>query len=101
MVSTYFGTALYNASEYGHAAAVSILLDRAADGNIVMHKSTPLITAAERGHLEVVEALVSWKKIDLNRQDQSGETALRKASDSNRVDTQTSLGCWSRSKDCY
>ena len=50
-------TALCCASHYGHAAAVRLLLDAKADPSIGGKLGTPLKTARDKGHREVVEML--------------------------------------------
>jgi ankyrin repeat protein len=61
---------------------VRLLLDRGADPTIVdSSQETPLSTAADKGHLEVVKMLIEDGRVhnDVNRADCHDETALMKA----------------------
>lgn len=74
-------TALNEASFWGNIATVRILLAAKADVNVAKDNGyTPLLTAASRGHAEIVKLLIS-AGADLNHQTKSGGlTALHLAS---------------------
>jgi ankyrin repeat protein len=59
-------TALYKAAEKGHEKLVALLLKNGAKVNC--DDETPLCVAAERGHLNIVSALILQNKSDLAAQ---------------------------------
>ncbi|OQR96508.1 hypothetical protein ACHHYP_15493 [Achlya hypogyna] len=75
-------TSLWRACLDGSVDIVDILLDAGADVNMPSFDGNrPLITAAEKGHLEVVTRLLKeTHRLDLNAQNQDGKTALYQAS---------------------
>lgn len=84
LVGTGTRSALFDAAIYGHARIVQALLQAGAHvdaatlgsrGNSEIEGVTPLIAAAEGGHLDVVRLLVD-AGADVNRSDSSGFTAL-------------------------
>ncbi|MDY7576248.1 ankyrin repeat domain-containing protein [Actimicrobium sp. CCI2.3] len=74
--------ALHCATMFGHAGAVSMLMERSA-GQLNIQASMlgwdALHIAAHQGNHEVVAALVAHAGVDVNRTTSSGNTALRMA----------------------
>lgn len=84
MVGNGTRSALFDAAVHGHARVVQVLLQAGAHveaatlgnrGSSEVEGVTPLIAAAEGGHLDVVHLLVD-AGADVNRSDASGFTAL-------------------------
>ena len=70
-------TALHEAANHGKDNVVKALIDNGADVNITDHDGwTPLMFAAEQGHLRTVQALLGTPGIDINAQTYNTETAL-------------------------
>jgi ankyrin repeat protein len=72
--------ALWQACVRGHPAVAELLIDRGVAVNTVFDFGayagwTPLMTAAEKGHLAMVKILLQ-KGGDPNRRDKKGQTAL-------------------------
>jgi ankyrin repeat protein len=59
-------TALSRACQEGHAPVVRLLLERGADPTLDREGSSPLITAACGGHLEVVRLLLGHPRVKAN-----------------------------------
>ena len=72
-------TALYVAAYFGKDEVVKALIQKNADVNIANNGWTPLMTAAEHGHLTTVQALLSASGIDINARKTDGKTALHVA----------------------
>ena len=69
------------ASGEGHTAVVSILLDSGLDVNRGDRRGfVPLMAAAERGHVAVVDILLSRKEIEIDRRHPADYTAIWSAS---------------------
>ncbi|KAJ3093695.1 Serine/threonine-protein kinase plk1 [Phlyctochytrium bullatum] len=70
-------TALHWAAVYGHEDVVSFLIERGADVNCSddLLKNTPLMEAAEREHLQVVQVLVE-NGASIEAENQNGQTPL-------------------------
>ncbi|KAK5994802.1 Vegetative incompatibility HET-E-1-like protein [Cladobotryum mycophilum] len=70
--------ALFWASRFGHSRIVSTLLEAGAEPNIHggRQSQTPLVVAAENGHLDCVLALLADRRTDVNMPGRSGRTAL-------------------------
>ena len=62
------GTALYIASQQGHAGIVKLLISAFADVNVTQTKTgySSLMMASHFGHIEVVKALVEAATINVN-----------------------------------
>ena len=71
----------------GHVEVVDILLSHgcAVDLQDHMYRFTPLMLAARQGHDKVVLALLESGKVDVNKEDRDGETALFDAVRNNQV----------------
>jgi ankyrin repeat protein len=81
-------TALMEASFYGHAEIVKMLLEKQ---NIDINQidedgKTALMWASEGGHKEIVKMLLEKENIDINQTDEDGMTALIWASDKGNVE---------------
>ena len=73
----YRSSALYAAAKSGRADEVRLLLSHGLDPNSGGEDGfTPLMTASEAGHVEVVEVLLDHEKCDLNFRNNYGQTAL-------------------------
>jgi uncharacterized protein len=76
-------TALWFACSMGHTPVVRLLLERGGDPTIApdIYGWTPLITASQDGHLEVVRLLLGHPSVNaaINQRDRDGETALYSA----------------------
>lgn len=83
----YRQSVLHFVVKNGNLANLQILLsDAEIDGNIQDSRSmTPLHTAAERGHLDCLKALLSHG-VDINLQDSRGMTALHTAAKRGQLD---------------
>ena len=75
-------SALMIASMYGHVEIVQLLLEYLADANMQNKDGeSALIIASQKGHSSIVKCLVQYKNlIDIDKQDNSGWTALMYAS---------------------
>ncbi len=74
--------ALYVAAYHGKDDVVKALIQKGANVNIISHDGwTPLMAAADQGHLTIVQALLSAPQIDINAKDISGSNALMVATD--------------------
>ncbi|KAL8308511.1 hypothetical protein RB593_006707 [Gaeumannomyces tritici] len=70
------------AAENGYADLVKMLLDGGADAATADKNGwTPLIAASSRGHVDVVQLLLSTSGVDINSKDSDGRTALRWAAE--------------------
>ena len=75
--ASHYGTALSFAEMGGNAKVVALLLDRGAKLTDDRSDSiTPLMTAADSGHVEVVRLLLARTRPDVNAKDYDGSTAL-------------------------
>ena len=66
---------IWDAASAGDAAAVRSLLSKGVDPNGRKHGQTPLIYAAEGGHVDVIELLLSIR-VDVDAKDSYAQTAL-------------------------
>jgi uncharacterized protein len=78
LFSTIFGSKLTKAAYKGDAAEVELLLKNGADPNDRQMGITALMTACNRGHVDVVRSLLD-KGADVNAKDWEGWTALMAA----------------------
>ena len=87
--------ALYEAAKTGDEADLLYWLEHGTDPNVqhVEVGSTPLIAAAENGHLHAVQALVAGGADPTVRSHWEGETAL----DAARERKQTAVVAWLQS----
>ncbi len=80
-------TAFYRAAEGGHLDILKDLLNSISGRQVLaqinladkVHKMTPLMIAAQKGHLEVVKFLLTLPGINVNAQDNFRRTALIEA----------------------
>ncbi|BEP32575.1 MAG: hypothetical protein WBIAU2_08020 [Wolbachia endosymbiont of Drosophila biauraria] len=73
---------IFKAVERGDIDAVNRLISEGADVKVENDKGeTPLHIAAEKGHKEVVEALLGKDGIDVNIEDKHGNTPFKLATD--------------------
>lgn len=79
-MTKYLNNALYLASEKGHTAVATILLETKADPNFTFTEGTALHAAAAKGNADVVAKLLE-KKADSNIESKKGSTALKIATD--------------------
>jgi hypothetical protein len=81
-------TELYSMANQGNREGVRRLLALGLDPDFSAGTDsiTPLMTAAEAGHADVVEDLVATWRCDLNRRNVYGQTALAFAAQNNRMD---------------
>lgn len=78
-------TALFRAAKIGAEDVIKVLLEFGADPNIVNRDDiSPLVIAAHRGYLDVVDELLKYDQIDVNVQDSRGRTALMVACSEDR-----------------
>lgn len=75
-------TALYMATQNNHVQIVDLLLKAGANPNIACTDDgyTPLIAAVTEGYIEIIKLLIN-AGVDLDLQDQEGDTALSTALD--------------------
>ena len=82
---------LWQASYYGHADVVRVLLSRGADTEVANKEgATPLWVAAQSAHMEVVGLLVR-AGANINAKRQQGDSALWYAAQNGKVDTVLAL----------
>ncbi|KAI7809274.1 KN motif and ankyrin repeat domain-containing protein 4-like isoform X2 [Triplophysa rosa] len=97
-------TALHLAVRHGRVPIVHLLLAQGADPNARDHAgNTPLISACERGHVNVVRILLEEANCDVNLKDKGGRNALSLATQAShkeivdllkaRVETKSSDKC--------
>ncbi|XP_045162441.2 NF-kappa-B inhibitor alpha-like [Mercenaria mercenaria] len=69
---------LHQAARHSNTEMAQILIENGADPNLPDRRTgrTPLHLAAELGHVEMVEYLISVKEIDINQRTYNEETAL-------------------------
>jgi ankyrin repeat protein len=73
-------TPLFCASEAGHEAIVSLLIQHNAYVNArTNHNSTSLMVASEYGNIECVRLLLAVPRTDIHAMDDDGDTALSSA----------------------
>ena len=78
---------LYVASQKGNVDLVEVLLEAGGNVNQHTHKNTtPLNTASNNGHTEIVRLLLQQTNIDLNKQDKWNTTALGRATLKNHTE---------------
>ena len=71
---------LFDAVTRGDVEGVKLWLERGVDPNVKVGGSTPLHVAAERGYVEIVELLLSWKwRVEVDARDGRGFTPLQYA----------------------
>ncbi|XP_076822568.1 kinase D-interacting substrate of 220 kDa B-like isoform X2 [Clavelina lepadiformis] len=76
-VDKFGNTALIWASRHGYADVISCLLNHKADPNIVgANGCSGLINAVKGNHVECVPVLLQCPKLNVNRTDQNGHSAL-------------------------
>ncbi|KAJ6781599.1 hypothetical protein PWT90_06139 [Aphanocladium album] len=83
----YQKTALESAAEKGKADLVRFLIGRGALRENEAAGENALLTASSRGHLETVKVLLTEGNININARNESGDTALIVAADSNYDET--------------
>ncbi|KAJ5841893.1 hypothetical protein N7534_011723 [Penicillium rubens] len=71
--------ALYKAAKNGHEAVVKLLLASGAEADRDPVYESPLLSAAEGGHLKIVRLLLEQEGIDLTRHIEGGNTPLIRA----------------------
>jgi len=77
-------TAVWYAAHHGNVDILRMLLRLRANPNVKdVHEKTPLIAAAENGHLLCVEHLLEYTRMNIDHQDKFGFTALQYACDNN------------------
>jgi ankyrin repeat protein len=85
-------TALYVAVNQGKDDVVKALINKRADVNIArINGWTPLMFAAEKGHLTITQALLSAPRIDINAKKPDGATALHVAVNQGKDDVVKAL----------
>jgi ankyrin repeat protein len=85
-------TALWHASDEGHPSIVRVLMGRNANTNAMDSlKKTPLIAAAEKGHILCVQALLACDAIRVDHRDKWGFNALYYAFKKNFTETAKEL----------
>ena len=77
-----YNKSLISAAETGEVHMIALLIAAGADVNITDNSdSTPLLLAAEEGHIECVQLLLSAPGIDVNMANQYGKTPLFRAAE--------------------
>ena len=85
-------TAVWYAAHHGHIEILRMLLRVRANPNVKdVHDKTPLIAAAENGHLLCVERLLECTRATIDHVDKFGQTALQYACKNNMTEIAQAL----------
>ncbi|KAL1279851.1 hypothetical protein QQF64_014451 [Cirrhinus molitorella] len=80
-------TALHLAVRHGRVPMVRLLLEQGADPNAQDHAgTTPLISACDRGHVNIVQILLEEANCDVNLKDKGGRSALSLATQASHTE---------------
>jgi len=84
--------ALYRSSRRGFCESIRVLIAAGADPNSqVLNMETPLIGAAQNGHLDAVKLLLADPRTDINLTQRSGRSALSFACANGHLDVAEAL----------
>ncbi|XP_026051151.1 KN motif and ankyrin repeat domain-containing protein 4-like isoform X2 [Carassius auratus] len=80
-------TSLHLAVRHGRVPMVRLLLEQGADPNAQDHAgTTPLISACDRGHINIVRILLQEANCDANLKDKGGRSALSLATQASHTE---------------